>query len=112
MSESIQTAKDNPRMHEGWNDSMHEWIDSSKPRMKNDTIQPSDELISVQVREFCETIQTEMKRFKCDTIQDVVNRFTCSQKLRWIDSVCDVSIQYATKISVTHFHKWILDQDT
>jgi len=33
MVESIQTAKNKPKKHEGWNDSKHIWIDSSEPRM-------------------------------------------------------------------------------
>ena len=47
MSESIQTAKNNPKMHEGWNDLVNVWIDSSEPKMKIDTIQPSVESIQV-----------------------------------------------------------------
>jgi len=61
--------------------------------MKNGTIQPSDESIHCSSESLCETIQTEMSRFKCNTIQEVVNRFICSQRLRWVDSVYDASIQ-------------------
>jgi len=50
-----------------------------------------------EVREFCETIQTEMNRFKCDTIQEVVNRFFCSQRFRWIDSVYDKRLNMLQK---------------
>jgi len=49
--------------------------------MKNDTIHPSDESIMCKVREFYETIQTEMSRFKCESIQKFVNQSSYSQRL-------------------------------
>jgi hypothetical protein len=105
MSESIQTTKNKLRMYEGWNDSVYKWIDSSEPRMKNDTIHPSDESIQCKVIEFYETIQIETSRFKCESIQKVVNRFICSQRLKWVDSVYDESIHYAKRWTMTLFHK-------
>ena len=93
MSETIHTAKENPKMHGGWNDSVHMWIDSCEPRMKIDTIQPSVDSIRCKSESFGETIQNEMSRFKCESIQEVVNGFIWSQRLGWIDSVYYESIQ-------------------
>ena len=88
MLESIQTAKNRPEKHAGWNDSIPSWTDSSEPKMKINTIQISYESIQVQVREFCETIQIEKRWFIHESIQVDVNRFTWSQRLHWIDSDC------------------------
>jgi len=48
--------------HEEWHDSVHMWIDSSEPSMKNDVIQP------------------------------FLNLFSASQRVLWYDSYCDESI--------------------
>jgi len=75
MSESIQTTKDNQRMHEGWNDSVHKRIDSGEPKMKNDTIHSSDESIQCKSKSF-------VRRFK----QKRVDSYVIGFKELWIDS--------------------------
>jgi len=75
MSESIQTSKDKSILHEGWNDSMQEWIDSSELRMKNDTIQLLDEWIQCKSECF-------VRQFRLKWVDSSVIRF----KKLWIDS--------------------------
>ena len=78
---------------EDWYDSNFLWIDSR------------------QVREFCETIQTEKRRFIHESIQVDMNRFTWTQRLYWIDSDCIESIQTYPKWFLTLFQKDRKEQD-
>ena len=71
---------------EDWYDSNFVWIDSR------------------QVREFGETIQTEKRRCIHESIQIDVNRFTWSQRLYWIDSDSNESIQTDPKWFDTFSH--------
>ena len=82
--------------HEEWHDSVHMWIDSSEPSMKNDVIQPFFESIqckseSFMIRFILWWINSHVIRLK-----KVVNRFIWSQRLHmirfnvwWIDSTSE-----------------------
>jgi len=82
-------------MHEGWNDSVYVWIDSSEPGMKIDMIQPSVESIQCKLESFDGTIQTKTSPFKCESIQENVNRFIIGHIHWWVDSMYFESIQKA-----------------
>ena len=71
----FRQQKYKPRIHEGWHDSVHKWINSSEPRMKNDAIQPSVESIQCESESF-------MIRFKLWRIDSHVIRL---EEL-WFDS--------------------------
>jgi len=72
----FKQQKNRPEKYEAWYDSDHIWVGSSVPRMKIDTIQTSYESIQNRSESFVRRFKIEKRRCIHESIQIYVNRFT------------------------------------